>query len=96
MYFQNPNNGYIEQVSLPFLWTLLFGPIYFAVKGVWTHAVVSFLLAGITAGISWLFYPFFAKRVVQTNYLRRGWLPLSYAEVRRKEAAAKEFRSIQR
>ena len=83
MYFQNPANGYIERVNLPFLWTLLFGPIYFAVRGVWTHAVVSFFLAMLTAGLSWLVYPFFAKGILETNYLRKGWVPLSCGDVHR-------------
>jgi peptidoglycan biosynthesis protein MviN/MurJ (putative lipid II flippase) len=82
MYFQNRSNGYIEQVSLPFLWTLLFGPLYFASRGVWTHAIVSFFLAFMTIGISWLFYPFFASQILETSYLRKGWVPLSRAEVR--------------
>lgn len=82
MYFQNSANGYIEKVSLPFLWTLLFGPLYFAVMGVWTHAIVSFFLAFLTVGISWLIYPFAASQIMETSYLRKGWVPLSPAEVR--------------
>ena len=82
MYFQNRDNGYIEQVSLPGLWTFLFGPIYFASRGVWTHAVASLLLALVTFVLSWLLYPFFASRLMQTHYLRKGWVPLSRAEVR--------------
>lgn len=61
MIFENPANGYQEEFHGAFIWSLLFGPIYFAVKGIWTHAVVAFVLACATAGISWLFYPFFAK-----------------------------------
>ena len=76
MRFKNPANGYIEEVNYAPLWCLLFGSIYFAVKGVWTHAVVSLLLALGTAGISWLIYPFFATQIMRTNYLRRGWIEL--------------------
>jgi hypothetical protein len=81
MYFQNPSNWYIERVSLPFLWTLLFGPLYFAVRGVWTHAIASLVLAVLTFGLSWLLYPFFASQIMETSYLQKGWLPLSKAEV---------------
>jgi hypothetical protein len=81
-YFQNPSNGYIEEVSQPFLWTLLFGPLYFAVRGVWTHAAAAFFLAIVTAFISWLIYPFFARQILETNYLRKGWIPLTRAQVR--------------
>ena len=33
--FRNPANGYVERSSHHGLWTLLFGPIYFAVRGIW-------------------------------------------------------------
>lgn len=72
MRFKNPANGYEETVSRPFLWALLFGPIYFAVKGVWLHAVIALVLA-FTIFVSWLIYPFFARTVIRTHYLRQGW-----------------------
>jgi uncharacterized membrane protein len=77
MHFQNPANLYVERVSLPGLWSFLFGPLYFAAKGVWTHAIVSVLLALATFGLSWLIYPFFAAQIMETHYLRRGWIPVS-------------------
>ena len=58
---------------MPELWCLLFGCIYFAAKGIWTHAVAAFLLAIFTLGLSWLIYPLFARQIVRTHYLRRGW-----------------------
>jgi hypothetical protein len=45
--------GQSRPVRHPGLWCLLFGCIYFAVRGVWTHAVASALLAIVTVGISW-------------------------------------------
>ncbi len=77
MQFRNPTNGYVEEVRHPFLWCLLFGTIYFAVKGVWTHAAASLCLAVLSVGISWLIYPFFAKRIIERHYLRLGWIPAS-------------------
>ena len=74
--FRNPANGYEENVGHAWLWCLLFGCFYFAVKGVWTHAVASFVLALLTFGLSWLVYPFFARGAVERNYLRRGWIPV--------------------
>ena len=74
--FRNPVNGYEEKVGSPWIWCFLFGCIYFAVKGIWTHAVVGFLLAIFTAGVSWLIYPFFARGAVERYYLRRGWTPV--------------------
>jgi hypothetical protein len=72
--FQNPSNGYTEQVRFAGLWTLLFGPLYFAVKGVWTHAIIAFVL--MPTVISWFIYPFFARQIVIRSYLRAGWKPL--------------------
>lgn len=75
MKFKNPQNGYIEELpALAWLWTLLFGAIYFAVRGVWTHAIVGLILAIFTYGISWLIYPFFAKNIIATHYLKTGWV----------------------
>lgn len=73
MKFKNPANDYVEEVSTPWLWTLFFGCFYFAVKGVWTHTVVSFFLAVFTSGLSWLVYPFFANGVMRAHYGRKGW-----------------------
>jgi hypothetical protein len=73
----NPANGNEEDIGTPWIWCLLFGCIYFAVRGVWTHAVAALLLAVITAGFSWLVYPFFARAAVERHYFRKGWLPVS-------------------
>jgi hypothetical protein len=73
MVFHNPQNGYEEEVTCPGLWTFLFGPLYFAMRGVWTHAVLSFVLAIVTWGLSWLVYPFAARDLMRTHYLRKGW-----------------------
>lgn len=71
MRFRNPANGYVEEVSAPGLWVFLWAPIYFAVKGVWGHAAVSVLLFPLI--IPWLIYPFFARNIMRTHYLRKGW-----------------------
>jgi uncharacterized membrane protein len=76
MRFENPANGYVEKVTAAPLWCLLFGCVYFAVKGVWTHAVAALALAIFTVGITWLVYPFFATQIMRTHYLRRGWIEL--------------------
>lgn len=39
MRFRNTHNGYEEGASVPFLWTLLFGALYFIYKGIWRHAI---------------------------------------------------------
>jgi len=73
MKFKNPVNGYEEELSMPGLWVFCFGFFYFAVKGVWTHAIASFILAVCTFGLSWFIYPFFAGGIMRKYYLRQGW-----------------------
>jgi hypothetical protein len=77
MTFKHPANGYRENATgaLSWLWCLLFGSVYFAYKGVWRHAVLSFLLVTFTLGLSWFIYPFFVYGIVNRSYLRRGWVP---------------------
>jgi hypothetical protein len=74
--FTNPSNSYTEEASGPFswLWCLLFGFFYFAVKGNWKHAIISLLLAVVTGGISWLIYPFFVYGINRRFYQNRGWI----------------------
>lgn len=75
--FKNPMNGYVERVPRDvWVYVLLFGGLYFLAKGVWTHAAASFAAAFLTFGISWLVYPFFAKKIMRSHYLRNGWIPV--------------------
>jgi ribosomal protein L37E len=71
--FQNPTNGHIEEIRNPGLWSFLFGFFYFAVHGIWTHAVAGLLLGVPTIGLSWLIYPFYAEGIVRRHYLKLGW-----------------------
>ena len=75
--FRNPQSGFVETVTYPFLWTPLFGTFYFMVKRVWVHALLSFILSIVTFGLSWLVYPFVAKGIITKDYLRNGWILLS-------------------
>ena len=76
MQFTNPTNNHTETVYGPisWLWVLLFGPIYWAVKGIWTHAVVHLALALLTFGIVHLIYPFLTYRIIRKHYLKIGWV----------------------
>ena len=76
MRYRNPANGYTETISgLAWLHALVFGPFFFTAKGVWTHAVISFLIAPFV--LPWLIYPFFATEILHTHYLRKGWQRIS-------------------
>ena len=79
MKFKNPSNGYIEVSSSPlsWLWCLLFGFIYFLVRGNVLHAVISFVLVFCTLGISQLIYPFFVYGINKSYYLKKGWIKVS-------------------
>lgn len=74
MKFRNPANDYVEELSAPWLWCLLFGGFYFIVKGVWAHALISFLLSIVTVGLIWFVYPFFANGIMKKHFLIKGWV----------------------
>ena len=84
MLFKHPSNDYTEEVAIGFYrsWVLLFGPVYWAVKGVWKHVVLYVFLFFPTAGLVHLAYPFFAKSILRKHYLQNGWI-----EVARKATA---------
>jgi hypothetical protein len=73
---RNPATGATLTISsLPTFWlTLVFGCFYLAYREVWLHAAIALVLALLTAGISWLIYPFFAYRLVVDSYKRKGWV----------------------
>jgi len=60
-------------LSRVFLWTLLFGPFYFGYLGIWDSAILAFILAVFSGGISVVIYPFFAEKIIVETYLKRGW-----------------------
>lgn len=76
MRFRNPTNGYETRGggAASILWAFLFGPLYFIARGVWSHAVISLVLAVITVGASWLVYPWFAPMLINRHFLRAGWI----------------------
>ena len=80
--FRNPSNNYEEEVSRnTWLWCLLFGCFFFVYKGVWIHAIIGLACAIATSGISWLIYPFFAKKIMINNYRQKGWIEVLPIEV---------------
>ena len=54
------------------------GDLYFLVKGVWIHAIASFILVFVTFGISWLIYPIWAPILIVRSYQRKGWVELDH------------------
>lgn len=74
--FQNPQNNHIEEVKHPGWGALLLGPIYFLLKGIWIHALIGAVLFYYSWGLSTIVYAFFAGKIVETHYLRQGWIRL--------------------
>lgn len=76
MKFQNPSNSYIVETNNPGFWTLFFGCFYFLKHGAWGYALIAFVVAILSYGISWLIFPFFGAKIIKDSYLRRGWVEL--------------------
>jgi hypothetical protein len=69
MTFKHPTNGHVEEVSVPGPSVLQLGFFYFAVKGVWTHAMVGFLSACCTLDLFRLVCPVLAAGILRRHYL---------------------------
>lgn len=76
MKFRNPQNGYVVEINHSGFWTLVFGCFYFARHGAWGFALIAFVTALFTCGISWLIFPFFGKKIIRDSYLRKGWVEI--------------------
>ena len=76
--FKHPLNEHTEKISsMAMIWVLLFGPIYWAVKGVWSHAIIQLVLYFFVIGFFVHFiYPFFARSILRNHYLKNGWKEL--------------------
>ena len=72
--YKHPEHDYSESFGkITWVWVFLFGPIFWAVKGVWTHFAAHLLLAIITLGIAHLIYPFFTYKILHNHYRKLGW-----------------------
>src|SRR5579862_1089541 len=88
MQFRNPDNGYVETRSVPWLWALLFGGFYCIVSGLWASLLIWVVLAvllyasmGPPATILLLMincvYAMLAPSLVRNVYLRKGWVEVA-------------------
>lgn len=73
--YQHPLNQHTIRIGYigPFFWSLLFGALYFLVKGIYKHFFLYVILAFFTIGISMLIYPFRARKIVERHYLEKGY-----------------------
>jgi hypothetical protein len=85
MQFLNPQTGYAETKSVPWLWALLFGGLYFLASGLWAAAIIWIILAillyasmGPPATVLMLIigvvYAVLAPSLIRNSYLRKGWI----------------------
>ncbi len=82
MRMTNPSGASVKVAGpTSWLWVLLFGSLYFLVKGMLGHMFISAIIAVFTFGISWLIYPFFTYRIIKNHYIHKGWAdgPLPFA-----------------
>lgn len=88
MKFRNPQNDYIEEKSNAWLWTLLFGGLYFLSNEMWGPGVLwcalglgLHLSSGISGTIFLIFvsivFAIFSEKLVRTSYLRKGWIEVN-------------------
>ena len=71
MIAEHPTSEAVRTIIGPFswLWCLLFGPFYFAVKGMWGRAVISLCtLNGLL-----VIMPIMNRSLVRKHYENMGW-----------------------
>lgn len=71
----HPTSKESSDVYRGFNWPcLFFGPLWFAVKGMWLWVIVSLLLGCFTFGFSGLIFPFLANGMYKKHLRANGWL----------------------
>ena len=73
---KNPNKIYYAS-SVSWLWTVLFGPIFFAFKGMWIHFIILLPLSLFTFGLASLIAAIFANQWVYNHYKKKGYIEFS-------------------
>lgn len=74
--FTNEYTGQYKTAPLGFSWTTLFFGCFPALfRSDWKWAAIQFILAWITAGISWLVMPFIYNKLYIKDLLKKGFVP---------------------
>lgn len=69
--------GASKTVKTGFSWTTLFFGCFPAMfRGDWKWAIIMFIVALITSGISWFVFPFFYNKLYIQDLLNKGYRPL--------------------
>lgn len=81
MKFYNPHNGHSRTVGDgAYWWPLLFGPIYFLIRGAWPAFLVLLVIDGVIGVLAFplvfvvnFIVAFFTRRIMKAHYLSRGY-----------------------
>lgn len=77
----NEYTGQYKTAPIGFSWTtLLFGCFPSLFRADWKWAAIQFVLAWITAGLSWLVMPFLYNKLYLKDLLNKGFLPTDEAQ----------------
>ncbi|MDY2631644.1 DUF2628 domain-containing protein [Clostridium sp.] len=68
--------GQVKQVKVGFSWTMFFFGFFVPLfRGDWMYMIITLLASVVTAGISWLVFPFIYNKLYINNLLKKGWKP---------------------
>jgi hypothetical protein len=74
-YAIHPVNKSREPIYEGFSWPCLgFGCFWFIYKGMWGWGIISFAIAFVSFGLSWLVFPFFANEQYAKSLVAKGYL----------------------
>lgn len=67
--------GQIREVKKGFSWTTLFFGLFVPmIRGDWKWAIIMFLTALVTGGLSWLVFPFLYNGIYEKELIRNGFV----------------------
>lgn len=71
----HPINHSREPIYEGFSWPcLFFGCFWFVYKGMWGWGIITFALAWMSFGLSWIVFPFFANEQYAKSLVKKGYL----------------------
>lgn len=78
--FENPNTGHIKEAPVGFSWTVLFFGFFPALfRGDWKWALIMFLLAALTFGLSTFVFMFIYNKLYIKDLIGSGFKAKSIA-----------------
>jgi len=73
--FENPKTGQIKEAPVGFSWTVLFFGLFPPLfRGDWKWAIIMFLLAMLTFGLSGLVFMFIYNKLYIKNFIGSGFM----------------------